>query len=162
MEKIEILFLEHKETKNEYVVFLRYKVNELVNNEVNELVNDKVNELVNDKVNELVNDKVTNKALYNKIYNALFNDSIDYENKDINFIKLFYIKRGIHIYFTETTWNTIINNYLKNIKIIKLLDIKYITKIKNTDIILFELNAIQDDFKDFIHTLFMKYYKINS
>lgn len=73
--------------------------------------------------------------LNEKIYSSLYNEKI---NDNTNYIKLFYIKKGLVINFNDDIWNKIIHLSYKNLNILKLIDTKYLSAIKYNSCLFFD------------------------
>jgi len=123
---IHFLFVEHKEFKNIYIVTIKSE-------------------------DEILDTKLVNESLYNNLY---FNNNEINNNTNINYYSIFYIKKGfiikndIHI-----LWNQLLHLYMKNINLINLIDINYINKLKEKNILLFDTNIYKNDLTEIIINL---------
>ena len=89
-----------------------------------------------------LDNNIINKFIYRDIYLNNNDDNINYNN--INYISLFYIKKGLVIENKQDLWNQLIKLYMKNIKLINLIDNNYIKKIQQSNILLFNIDIYKD------------------
>ena len=75
------------------------------------------------------------KDIYEAIYSILYNTI---SNTNINYIKLFYIKKGLVIEYNDNIWNKILKLYYKNLNIVKLIDSEYLISISNNNYLDFD------------------------
>jgi hypothetical protein len=123
---IHFLYVESKEYKNNYVVTIKDEKNILDNN-------------------------LINKLLYKYIY--LNNDNSI--NNNINYISLFYIKKGLILDDKNNYWNDLFKIYLKEIKLIDLIDNNSIKKIQNNNLLLFNIDLYKDQLSNFIINIYL-------
>lgn len=90
--------------------------------------------------------------LNEKIYSSLYNEKI---NDNTNYIKLFYIKKGLVINFNDDIWNKIIHLSYKNLNILKLIDIKYLSSIKYSSCLFFDYLKNKNEIDDIIIESFL-------
>ena len=90
--------------------------------------------------------------LNEKIYSSLYNEKI---NDNTNYIKLFYIKKGLVIDFNDDIWNKIIHLSYKNLNILKLIDIKYLSSIKYSSCLFFDYLKNKNEIDDIIIESFL-------
>jgi hypothetical protein len=123
---IHFLYVESKEYKNNYIVTIKDEKNILDNN-------------------------LINKLLYKYIY--LNNDNSI--NNNINYISLFYIKKGLILDDKNNYWNDLFKIYLKEIKLIDLIDNNSIKKIQNNNLLLFNIDLYKDQLSNFIINIYL-------
>jgi hypothetical protein len=85
--------------------------------------------------------------LNEKIYTSLYNEKI---NENTNYIKLFYIKKGLIIKFNDDIWNKITYLSYKNLNILKLIDTKYLSAIKYSSCLFFDYSKNKNEIDDVI------------
>jgi len=96
-----------------------------------------------------LDNNIINKFIYRNIYlNNNDDDNINYNN--INYISLFYIKKGLVVENKQDLWNQLIKLYMENIKLINLIDNNYIKKIQQSNILLFNIDTYKDKLSNFI------------
>lgn len=96
-----------------------------------------------------LDNNIINKFIYRNIYlNNNDDNNINYNN--INYISLFYIKKGLVIENKQDLWNQLIKLYMKNIKLINLIDNNYIKKIQQSNILLFNIDTYKENLSNFI------------
>lgn len=96
-----------------------------------------------------LDNNIINKFIYRNIYlNNNDDDNINYNN--INYISLFYIKKGLVVENKQDLWNQLIKLYMENIKLINLIDNNYIKKIQQSNILLFNIDTYKDNLSNFI------------
>lgn len=91
-----------------------------------------------------------NKIIYSILYNDRLNTSVD-----INYIKLFYIKKGMTIDFNKEIWNKLLNLNYRNLDILKLIDVDYLLSINSTSCLHFNYKKNQNEINDIIIESFM-------
>ena len=96
-----------------------------------------------------LDNSIINKFIYRNIY--LNNDDDNNINYNyINYISLFYIKKGLVIENKQDLWNQLIKLYMENIKLINLIDNNYIKKIQQSNILLFNIDTYKENLSNFI------------
>ena len=96
-----------------------------------------------------LDNNIINKFIYRNIYlNNNDDDNINYNN--INYISLFYIKKGLVIENKQDLWNQLIKLYMENIKLINIIDNNYIKKLQQSNILLFNIDTYKDNLSNFI------------
>lgn len=96
-----------------------------------------------------LDNNIINKFIYRNIYlNNNDDDNINYNN--INYISLFYIKKGLVIENKQDLWNQLIKLYMENIKLINLIDNNYIKKLQQSNILLFNIDTYKENLSNFI------------
>lgn len=85
--------------------------------------------------------------LNKKIYSILYDENA---NDDINYIKLFYIKKGLVINFNDDIWNKITYLSYKNLDIIKLIDKGRLSAIKYSSCLYFNYKENKNEIDDII------------
>ena len=66
------------------------------------------------------------------------------------YISLFYIKKGLILDDKKNYWDNLFNIYLKEIKLIDLIDNDYIKKIQNKNIFLFKEDIYKNQLSNFL------------
>ena len=90
--------------------------------------------------------------LNKRIYSSLYNENANY---DINYIQLFYIKKGLVINFNNDIWNKITHLSYKNLNILKLIDTKNLSTIKYSSCLFFEYLKNKNEIDDIIIEAFL-------
>lgn len=123
---LHFLYVEHKELKETYITIIKF-----------------------DK--EILETVYVNKLLYKNLYLSEISDNnvID-NNLNVNFYSLFYIKKGFVIENNNILWNKILKIYMKNINLIYLIDNNYLNKLKDSNILLFNIELYKNDLYDII------------
>jgi hypothetical protein len=105
--------------------------------------------------NEILDIKNVNELLYINLY--LNNKPENFNNNNINFYSIFYIKKGLIINNNiDIVWNKLLILYLKNINLINLIDSNYINDLKNRNILLFNIEIYKNDLYPMIIDLQIK------
>jgi hypothetical protein len=86
--------------------------------------------------------------LNKKIYSILYNDNIT--NDCINYINLFYIKKGLLIKFNNDIWNKFLYLNYKNLDILKLIDSEYLSNIKDNNYLFFNYKKNKNEIDSII------------
>ena len=97
-------------------------------------------------------EKIESIDLNKKIYSILYNDNA---NDDINYIKLFYIKKGFIIKFNDDIWNKIIYLNYKNLGILKLIDRGCLSAVKHSSCLYFDYKENKNEIDDIIIEAFL-------
>jgi hypothetical protein len=97
-------------------------------------------------------EKIESIYLNKKIYSILYNDDT---NDDINYIKLFYIKKGLVINFNDDIWNKIIHLNYKNLGILKLIDRGCLSTVKHSSCLYFDYKQNKNEMDDIIIEAFL-------
>lgn len=100
-------------------------------------------------------EKIDSIELNKKIYSILYNDNFNNSNDDINYIKLFYIKKGLVIKFNDDIWNKIIYLNYKNLDILKLIDRGCLSAIKHSSCLYFDYKQNKNEMDDIIIEAFL-------
>lgn len=85
--------------------------------------------------------------LNKKIYTILYNTE---PQDDINYIQLFYIKKGLVINFNNDIWNKIMYISYKNLDILKLIDKKHLSAIKYSSCLFFNYQKNKNEIDNII------------
>jgi hypothetical protein len=105
--------------------------------------------------NEILDIKNVNELLYINLY--LNNKPENFNNNNINFYSIFYIKKGLIINNNiDIVWNKLLILYLKNINLINLIDSNYINDLKDRNILLFNIEIYKNDLYPMIIDLQIK------
>ena len=124
---IHFLYVESKEYKINYIVTIKNEQSILDNNLINTL-----------------------------LYNYIYLNNENNINNNINYISLFYIKKGLILDDKKNYWDNLFNIYLKEIKLIDLIDNDYIKKIKNKNIFLFKEDIYKNQLSNFIINIYLE------
>lgn len=113
----------------------------------------KINYIVTIKNEQMILDNnLINTLLYNNIYLNNENNI----NNNINYISLFYIKKGLILDDKKNYWDNLFKIYLKEIKLIDLIDNDYIKKIQNKNILLFKEDIYKNQLSNFIINIYLE------
>ena len=124
---IHFLYVESKEYKINYIVTIKNEQSILDNNLINTL-----------------------------LYNYIYLNNENNINNNINYISLFYIKKGLILDDKKNYWDNLFNIYLKEIKLIDLIDNDYIKKIQNKNILLFKEDIYKNQLSNFIINIYLE------
>jgi len=124
---IHFLYVESKEYKINYIVTIKNEQSILDNNLINTL-----------------------------LYNYIYLNNENNINNNINYISLFYIKKGLILDDKKNYWDNLFNIYLKEIKLIDLIDNDYIKKIQNKNIFLFKEDIYKNQLSNFIINIYLE------
>ena len=124
---IHFLYVESKEYKINYIVTIKNEQSILDNNLINTL-----------------------------LYNYIYLNNENNINNNINYISLFYIKKGLILDDKKNYWDNLFKIYLKEIKLIDLIDNDYIKKIQNKNILLFKEDIYKNQLSNFIINIYLE------
>jgi len=98
-------------------------------------------------------DSIDRDELHKLIYISLYHDNV---NNEINYFKLFYIKKGFNIKFSKSIWNKFISLSMKNLEIVYLIDTKHLLTLHNKNILNIEYIKNKNEIQDIIIESYQK------
>ncbi len=87
---------------------------------------------------------------FNEINSMIHKNLNDTTNSNANYYELYYLKKGVVLDYTEDIWKKCISLYLEKIDIKNIIDVKYVKKIKENNIILYSLNEYEYSLKQYL------------